>query len=265
MGLLAALGVAFLAAAASVRGDIHDQLVVHLTFDGDVLDHSGKGNNGTILRPGADSPYVPAIIRQGFQTIGLPAGPGIATNNFITLGSPPDLDFTGTDFSFSWWGRFQPSPAQDEIAWLSNKDWSSGALTGWVLASGDTPQPGQFKWNFRARGEKRYDSPLVGAGLDDNQWHHYVVTFSIQGDAATYLDGVQVSDISLSSSGAVQDTFGYPTNIFQDGTGDYTDSTVLSYWNTAAIADLGIWRRALNADEVATIYDQGMQGISALD
>jgi hypothetical protein len=263
--LLAVLGVAFLTAAASAQGDIHANLVVHLTFDGDVLDHSGNGNDGTIVRPGASSPYVPAIIRQGFQTVGLPAGPGIATNNFITFGSPAGLNFTDTDFSFSWWGQFQPSPTQDEIAWLSNKDWTSGSLTGWVLASGDTLQPGQFKWNYRARGEGRRDSPLVGAGLDDGNWHHYVVTFTRQGDALTYLDGVQVDDTPLNSSNPVQNTFGYPINIFQDGTGDFTDSGVLSYWNQAAIADLGIWQRAITADEVATIYNQGVQGISAFD
>jgi hypothetical protein len=100
-----------MAAAASARADIHDNLVVHLTFDGDVLDHSGNGNDGAIVRAGAGSPFVPAIIRQGFQTTGLPAG-------------------------------------------------------------------------YRAMGERRYDCPLVGAGLDDNQWHHYVVAFTRQSDVA---------------------------------------------------------------------------------
>src|SRR5437016_634488 len=42
--------------------DIHTNLVVHHTFDGDVVDHTGRGNDGTIIRPGTDSPFVPGII-----------------------------------------------------------------------------------------------------------------------------------------------------------------------------------------------------------
>jgi hypothetical protein len=91
------------------------------------------------------------------------------------------------------------------------------------------------------------------------------VTFTRQGDGVIYLDGVQINVTPLNSMGATQTTFGYPTNIFQDGTGNYTDDAVLSNWDDASMCDLGIWRRAITADEVTTIYTQGLQGISALD
>ncbi len=55
------------------------------------------------------------------------------------------------------------------------------------------------------------------------------------------------------------------TNIFQDGTGAYTDGGSGANWDNAFIDDLGIWRRAITADEVTTIYEMGMMGISALD
>ena len=59
---LTTLGFAFLIAPGAARADIHDQLVVHLRFDGDVQDYSGRENHGTIVRPGANSPYVPGVI-----------------------------------------------------------------------------------------------------------------------------------------------------------------------------------------------------------
>src|SRR5207302_504170 len=156
--------------------DVHDGLVVHLTFEGDVLDHSGRGNDGTIVRPGADSPYVPGIIGMAFQSTGTVRDVEDATGNYITLGSPDDLNFgTSTDFSFSWWGQYTADTQHDDIAWISNKDWNAGANRGYVLSS----EPGgRFKWNYRSRGDARRDSPTIGSGLDDGQWHHYAVTFT---------------------------------------------------------------------------------------
>jgi hypothetical protein len=51
----------------------------------------------------------------------------------------------------------------------------------------------------------------------------------------------------------------------QDGTANYTDGDACANWNDASISDLGIWRRAITPDEVTLIYNQGVQGISALD
>src|SRR5947209_6535456 len=117
---LATTGIAFLAASASARAqDIHDQLVVHLTFDGDVLDHSGNGNDGTIVRPGANSPFVMGIITNNrtaasaFESTGPCTAPHMSTNNYITFGVPATgsgLDFgLDIDFSISFWGLI-PAP-----------------------------------------------------------------------------------------------------------------------------------------------------------
>src|SRR5439155_14222258 len=142
----------------------------------------------------------------------------------------------------------------------SNTDWNVGAKRGYVLSS----EPGgKFKWNYRSRGESRHDSPTIGNGLDDSQWHHYVVTFTRGpgGVGVIYFDGVNVNSSPLNSSGDIN--FVFPTNIFQDGTGVYTDITGGANWNQAAMDDLGIWRRAITDDEVNLIYTMGLQGISA--
>jgi hypothetical protein len=141
---------------ATARADIHDQLVVHLRFDGDVQDYSGRGNNGTIVQSGANSPYVTGVIGQAYQTTGKIVGIDVSTSSYITLGNPADLNFDGSsDISFSWWGMYNGSDQHDDIPWLSNKDWNSGGNRGWVLSSEDGSRG--LRWNFRAHGEGRMD------------------------------------------------------------------------------------------------------------
>jgi hypothetical protein len=265
---LVAVTMAILVAAAQVRADIHDSLVVHLRFDGDVQDYSGRANNGTIVRPGASSPYVPGIIGQAYQTQGQVAGIDVSSSSYITLGNPPDLNFDGSsDISFSWWGQYTTDAQHDDIPWLSNKDWNSGGNRGWVLASEDSSRG--LRWNIRGFGETRRDipSPYAGSGWDDGNWHHYVVTFTHGAGAmaTTYQDGVAVDATDLNNSTLILGYALLPTNILQDGTGTYTDTDSGANFDLAAIDDLGIWRRALTDAEVTLIYTMGLQGISALD
>jgi hypothetical protein len=272
---LAAAGIALLAPAGKAQADIHDSLVVHVRFDGDVLDYSGRGNNGTIVRPGASSPYVPGIIGQAYQTTGMFMSPDVSTSSYITLGTPDDLNFDGScDVSFSWWGMYNASDQHDDIAWLSNKDWLSSSEVGWIIAS--QQGGGVIRVNFRSHGEAKIDYNGGGnANWGDGQWHHYVVTWT-RGDGGTvYQDGALVAYspfptasviITYPSPGTPATNIQtYATNIFQDGTGNYTDAAGGANWDNASIDDLGIWRRALTDDEISTIYNMGLQGISALD
>jgi hypothetical protein len=285
MLFLGVVGFSLLATATRARADIHDSLVVHLRFDGDVQDYSGRGNHGTIVRPGAASPYVPGIIGQAFQTTGSSKVPDQPTGTYITLGNPDDLNFDGSsDISFSWWGLYNATDQHDDIPWLSNKDWWSGGNRGWVLAAEDGRRG--LRWNFRARGEDRKDisGPYAGGiqsgpngddGIpwDDGKWHHYVVTFTRGDDgvATVYQDGVLAvtrDDTQNPKPLGSALYLGYsvlPTNILQDGTGQYTDENGGASFDLALIDDLGIWRRALTDAEVSSIYTLGTQGKSALD
>lgn len=266
--LLIALGIVVLAPTGNARADIHDGLVVHLRFDGDVTDATGRGNNGTIVRPGTDSPYVPGLIGMAFQTQGTVPVPEYPTGNYITLGTPDDLNFgASSDFSLSWWGQFTTDAQHGDPVWLANKDANNTANRGWLLGS----QPGgMFRWTYRERGQSDSASQPVGTlmgGLDDGQWHHYVVTFTrgSGGIGTIYLDGDQVDVSTINSDGTLGDvSFFFPTNILQDGVGTYTNIAD-SHFDKAAIDDLGIWRRAISADEVTLIYNMGLKGQSALD
>ena len=262
------------ATATQGRADIHDGLVVHLSFDkvdgnGNPLDSSGRGNNGTIVRPGPNSPYVPGIIGMAFQTTGTITAPEYPTGNYITLGMPDDLDFGATsDFSFSWWGQYTADSAHPDIPWLSNKDWNSSSTRGYVLAIDPVDR---IRWDFRSRGDpKSYPNGVasLGSPLDDGTWHHYAVVFvrGNPGSGTIYLDGNPTFSTPITSTGEIN--IGLPLNIFQDGTGTYTNLSGApngANWDMAEMDDLGIWRRAITADEVTLIYTMGQQGISALD
>lgn len=289
---VAAWGIAFVAAATTARGqDIHDQMVVHLTFDGDVLDHSGNGNDGMIVRPGANAPFVMGIITQNrntasaFQTTGAATAGHMSTNNYISFGVPAmgsGLDFgTDTDFSISFWGLIPaPMTTLHDPSWFSNKNWDSGGNIGYVLAAQGPPytaQTGGFKWNFTTDVGPRNDSPRCDTcGLDDGNWHHYVVTFARQADAAFYIDNGQLGttgqfDDRTLNGGVGSLDAGLPVNVMQDGTGNYTDGgnctagVDCADWNNATICDFVIWQRALSSDDVNTLYTLGLQGISAVD
>jgi hypothetical protein len=285
LSFLAAWASAFLAGPTCAKAqDIHDQLVIHLTFDGDVLDHSGNGNDGTIVRPEANpTPFVMGIITQNrtsasaFETLGSCLGPHMESNNYITFGMPAagsGFDFdTDTDFSFSFWGLI-PGTAYDDPAWISNKDWDSGGNIGYVIATQGPPgggtQAGGFKYNFTTDSGPRNDPGPGGnfrcsdCGLNDGNWHHYAVTFTRLGDAVLYVDGNLLDEKPLTGGVGSLDA-GLAVNVMQDGTGNYTDGTACASWNDASICDLGVWKRAITPDEVTLIYNQGLQGISALD
>jgi hypothetical protein len=196
--------------------------------------------------------------------------PDDSSSSYITLGTPDDLNFDGSgDISFSWWGMYNSADQHDDIPWLSNSDWLSSGELGWDIASQGGGSVIRVK--VRSRYESKVDYKGGGAAnWGDGQWHHYVVTWSRgdSGQCTVYQDGAQVASVPTSPASLIliyPFPATYPVNIFQDGTGNYTDSDGGANWDKAAIDDLGIWRRAITDDEIATIYNMGLQGKSALD
>lgn len=229
--------------AASVKvfsGAVTQDLVAHLKFDGNLNDSSGKGNNGTAV--GAPSFTAGKV----GQAVKIPSGA-----DYVTLGTPADLNFgTDTDFSIALWSQITEFNGDPSL--IGNKDWNSGGNQGYVLATdGDL----HFQWNLAGApgGRKDYDGAPGALG---NGWHHVVVTFDRAGNAATYIDGVEVNSKSITADKNNVDTpADKATNIGQDGTGTYG-----SAFTDADIDDVGIWRRVLTAQEVAAIYAAGQQG-----
>jgi hypothetical protein len=251
-----------------VSDPVTNSLVVHLKFDNNYNDSSGRGNNAAAV--GAPTFNASGKIGQAFQytTVG-----SLADFNYATLNYPPDLHFTtSTDFSISLWSRIAPGSKSSDPPLIANKNWDSGSNIGFVLGV----QGGNgFEWNYREEcpnTRKDFDSSV---NMVDGAWHH--VVFSVQRGvvARTFIDGVQLNIQAIVNAGnppttidtdpAINDNqncTGNGTrtanaiNIGQDGRGTYNIAIT-----NALMDDVGIWRRALSPQEAVAIYNAGNAGL----
>ena len=168
-------------------------LVVYLNFDNNISAQGGTTNNGSLYTGGATSG---ARYRTGI------IGSAATFANTATGGQPDDWAITlgnlewvySNSFSVSLWERTATS---GDGALMGNKDWTSGANTGWVISSLDSKNI-----NYAGLWGLRRDVELNPPFSDDN-WHLVTLTFDRAANCVTtYMDGlaVNVSDISPSGS-----------------------------------------------------------------
>lgn len=233
---------------ASVAGNLNDQLVLHLPFDGNALDASGEGNNGTV---NGDPTYVAGHSGQCLQYTDT-ASP----HQYVNLSQPADLNFgSTTSFTVSVWvnhsGTFPDNRSiggsASDPAILSNKDWNSGTNAGWFIGAGPD---GRWQWNA-GDGTDRADYDGPASQLSDGQWHHLCVVHDRSTNLARlFYDGALVTTRSLSAIGTLDAV--KPTTVATDG----TLGTVWPNWFSGKIDEVKIWRRALLDSEVNTVFQQ---------
>jgi hypothetical protein len=225
--------------------DLSSGLVLHLKFDGDFLDYSGRGNNGTNV--GATTFVADGQLGQAahFTT---DVGSGVF--NYVTLGLRPDLQFSSNvDFSVVYWVRLPAGEQPGDVPFFGNAV-GAGASPGYFIG----PTYGTGGWRWTLENADGSGSVIRGVGaynsINDGNWHHAASTFTRTGNGVTYLDGVQVSSVPITSIGNL-DT-GEVSNVGQDPTGTYDDglSDVVQF----DLDDLGVWRRALSPLEVGAMY-----------
>lgn len=220
-----------------VYANITNGLVLHLPFDTDASDSSGRGNNGTYV--GSPS-LVKGII--GTQALHYNTDTSSSTYNYVTLGTPADLQFsTNINFSVSLWVRLTKGSLSGDLPFLCNAE-GSYSNPGYTFAP--SYKLGGWSWSLGSSGLYGTDG-----SINDGKWHHLLYSFDRSGLGITYLDGKQV-DATLDIGSGDLDT-GNPTNIGQDPTGNYSES------GAADIDDLGIWTRVLSAYDAWTIYHVG--------
>lgn len=233
------------AAITVVSGPITNNLVVHLKFDGNYNDASGRGNNATATgTPG----FGTGKLGQAFQFTSI----GGVEYHYATLGYPTDLQFgASTDFTISYWAKIAPGSKDGDPPMVSNKDWDSGNNVGYVLGIQGSDS---FEYNYREAApntRKDFDSAL---NMVDGGWHH--VVFSVQRGslARTIIDGNLVDTRAIVNAGNAPTTIdtALAVNIGQDGAGDYNISVT-----NGLIDDVGFWRRALSPQEATAIYNGG--------
>ena len=235
-------------------------LVVHLTFDGDCNDSSGRGNSAT---PQGTPEYVPGFI--GSNAVHYWTDTGAGSFNYVSLvdtntmtSAWPDLVFGLGGWSASYWIKLTN---YTRLPFLCSS-------TGGVRPTGDYFNGGGFATGCE------YNSGLPGGGgtveawfnggfcwavtnqFANDQWHHIVVT---KGGADAnyrlklYVDGVPNSDPW--GYGATTDSPN-PWNIGQDGMG------TLAQDGSGVMDDLGIWNRELTPLEVYSMREVGLNGKS---
>lgn len=251
---------------------VTNDLVVHLKFDGDYADATGRGNDGTPVHgPG----LVAGKLGQALQFT-TSRGLFPAVTNYVTLNYPADLKFAdNVDFSVSLWVNL--TNQSDDLPLIGNTQWDSSSNPGWGIFC-------QGGGNFRIKatsgsggGANKTDVTYQNV-IRDGTWHHLVVVFE-QGKAIfAYLDGQKLAPKiwTATATGSVDtDTVGYTrtinvppstdftgdlaVNIGQEGTGWYNDKDGGAITN-GLIDDVGIWRRALSAQEAQAIYTTGQGG-----
>jgi hypothetical protein len=254
-------------------GPLTSNLVVHLPFDSAFNDTSGRGNNAAYATNGPNANpnpvFVAGKIGQAFQYTTFIDGTRF---EYATLGYPADLKLgTSNDFSVSMWVNY--TNQSDDLPFISNKDWNASANQGWGIF---TQSGGNFRLNITGPNSNsdKFDTSSTPV-VRDGTWHNLVVCFlrAIPPQSAyvySYVDGVLVNKVSMSVAGTIDTdalpfTYASPkptlqstwaVNIGQDGTGVYYDLGH-AYDIGAKIDDLGIWRRALTANEAKAIYTAG--------
>jgi len=235
-------------ATASIAGDLNDQLVLHLPFDGTTQDASGQGNHGTVN--GSPSYFT------GKNSQCLQFADTASPHQYVSLGQPADLQFGATDsFTVSVWvnhsGTFPDNRSiggsANDPAILSNKDWNSGTNTGWFIGAGPD---GRWQWNA-GDGTDRADYDGPASQLSDGNWHHLCVVHDRSTNLARlFYDGALVATRSLSAIGSLHAS--KPTAAATDG----TFGSAWPNWFTGKIDDVKVWRRALLDSEVSTVSQQ---------
>ncbi|HTI69978.1 MAG TPA: LamG-like jellyroll fold domain-containing protein [Candidatus Limnocylindria bacterium] len=220
-----------------VSANVTNNLVLHLKFDGDYADASGRGNNASAVgAPGFVAGHI------GAQALHYNTDVDSSTFNYVTLGMPDDIQFgTGTSFSVAYWVRLPAGYAGGDLPFICNAR-GSYSNPGYTFAP--SYNDGGWSWSLG-------DANIYGPNdsINDGKWHHLVHTFDRTGAGITYLDGEMVDSRPIAKSGDL-DT-GDPTSIGQDPTGEYAET------GSADIDDIGIWRRVLTPIEAWTIYYVG--------
>lgn len=216
--------------------NLTNDLVLHLKFDGNCLDSSGRTNDGTAtdLTPGIS--YVPGKIGSAIL---------VGTNGYVTVANNDDLAMTAVDsFSVAFWVKC--GPGNNDIPIIGNSV-NSTYQPGWVFSEdGD-----KIEWTLTSTGgnPQVIADPVPGSPIiTDGAWHNVVFTFDrVLNIAITYVDGVQVDSRSIAGMGSFNT--GQGIALGNDPTGGYIWDPV-----TYQIDDVGIWRRALTPGQATGIY-----------
>ena len=238
-------------AEVTLRSRLQDGLQAFLRFEGDTIDDSGQGNDGTLS---GDPSYVTGIIGQSLSFDDL-----VETKEYVELGSPEGLTFgEDTDFTVSVWvlnedgfpDRTHLGGSANDPAIIGNKDSRLNSNQGWHIGAGNNRR---WQWSF-SDGSTTRTFQSGSNTLSDNEWHHLLVVHDRDGLATFYKNGQEIGSRDISSIESIDS--GFPTAIATDGSlgGNGAGNSGSSSWFHGQIDEVRIWNRALSASEIMEVY-----------
>ena len=234
-----------------------NQLVLHLKFDGDYNDATGRGNNGTpVGTPTFVAGQIGKALHYSTTTDNGGSGGTVTNANYVTLGTPKDLQFGATtSFSVAFWVELPAGYTNGDLPFFGSATNSDNNL-GFTFSP--SYQLGGWEWCLQDFNTNNVDVNGPDNSINDGAWHHFAATFDRDAAVAvTYLDGAQVDSRSIAAVGVFDTTA--TITIGQDPTGKYPES------GSASLDDLAVWHRALSPLEVYEIYYSGSHFGAAVD
>jgi len=157
---------------------VTNALTVHLKFDGNLLDSTANGINGTNVALGTVDTngitFAPGFLGQAVHILVTVDG---TTNNYVTLGYPAKLHFGSdatsdtSDFSVAMWLKIASSSADEPF--ISNKNWDSSGNLGWIISNESDGTRVQLTDSVNGKHDM---VGHAGPQLEDKNWHHLAVT-----------------------------------------------------------------------------------------
>lgn len=231
--LPALLSLTMLASAPVASADLIDGLVEYWELDGDYSAGIDESHLGTLQAKGT------GLAESGFVTGKFGEGVDLEssdTNNQASVvigGDENDFDFTDASMSVSLWYTTESL----------YRDWQTligkGENGAWRLARNGTNAT-RIKLSLSIIGEGKLDQ-------QDGSWHHVVATMDAVEGNRLYVDGEEVA--STTTPAPPKDT---PVPMQIGGNPQAADRG----WD-GILDDVGIWNRALTADEVTSIWNGG--------
>lgn len=230
---------------SSTNLNLTDSLVLHLPFDGNYGDISGRNNNGTNV---GTTTFTSGAV--GANALHYSSDSSSSSFNYVTLGVRSDLKFSSNaDFTVSFWIRQPPGSTYTNLPFFTDAIGST-SHGGFAFAPYAGTGGGGWMWTIGTVTSPNAATTFPDSNLiNDGNWHHLVHTASRSANCTTYLDGTQVDSQSIVVAGNTDNS--NAATIGQDPTGAYPVTA------DADIDDLGVWRRALSPLEVSGIYLAG--------
>jgi len=192
----------------------------------DILESYNLTNNGTAT-------YGTGIINNGIN---------ITSSGPKYLSNATNLGLNGTtSISFSFWGKIstQPSAETSKYFFIWTSTGGTDSYNGLVYADDSDSLEGKkgIGWANNAHIVAPYETTL-----ENDTWHHFVLTVTEGLYGKIYLDGELVSN-------AYGTAYSLSDNYFNIGFG--ANSLI------GSVDEFGVWNRVLTGDEVLALYNEG--------